>query len=96
MVSRSGLRLRVRDDLLVLDFDPDLVIYDEASGECHVLMGGAVVVWTELEASTTGVEIEVLVARLRDRVGVAPEEISRQILETVESMRDLGLLAESA
>lgn len=84
----------MRDDLLVLEFDPDLVVYDEAAGECHVLMGGAVVVWVELEAAEAGLSIGELVERICDRIGVERAEIAESVEETVESLRSLGLLVE--
>lgn len=93
-MSPTEPRWRVRDDLLVLEFEPDLVIYDEANGECHVLMGGAVAVWVELEASPDGVGAEDLVERVCQLVGVAPDEISNEVAETLGSLESLGLLTE--
>lgn len=84
--------MRMREDLLVIEFDPDLVIYDEAEGECHVLMGGAVVVWAELEAAGDALSIDELVERICDGIGAERAEIDESVGETVESLRRLGLL----
>jgi len=79
---------RIRSDLAVVELDGDLVVYDPAEPACHVLSGGAVVVWAELdEHGPDGV-----VERVCQRVGGAADEIGDQIRDVLADFARLGLL----
>lgn len=79
-------------DLAVIEFDGDLVIYDEGRAECHVLTGGAVVVWAELESGGTYRIVE----RVAARTGTGVEDIGAAVNEVVTRLGEMGLLQRGA
>lgn len=77
-----------RDDLAVVEFDGDLVVYDAVAGSTHVLTGGAAVVWAELElGGPSGVA-----ARVAERVGRPTDEVAPHVIEALGRFDALGLL----
>ena len=84
----SGVGLRA--DLAVVELDGDLVVYDPVEPACHVLSGGAVVVWAELDDEGT----EGLVERICRRVGADVNQLSDEIWGVVADFSRLGLLEQ--
>ena len=84
--SNSGARLR--SDLAVVELDGDLVVYDPVEPACHVLSGGAVIVWAELDGNGS----EGLVERICRRVGADLEQIGDEIRGVLTDFARLGLL----
>ncbi len=81
---------QLRKDLAAVEIDGDLVVYDPREPACHVLSGGAVLVWLDLEGSTT----EGLVERVQRRIGPSAADIEQEILEVVKDFDGLGFLTE--
>jgi hypothetical protein len=80
--------LRLRADVLYELVDGDLVVFDPVPPACHVLGGGAVIVWDELLGDTTAG----LVERIATRVGLAVSELYGQVAEVVAELQALDLL----
>jgi hypothetical protein len=78
----------IRTDLAVVELDGDLAVFDPITTICHVLSGGAVLVWAELDAGLAG-----LVQRVAERVGESTETIEADITEVIRQLNALGLLA---
>ena len=83
-----GDDVRLRDDLAVVELDGDLVVYDPVEPACHVLSGGAVLVWAELEGGAGGI-----VERICERVGADIGDIGDEIIAVMADFARLGLLA---
>jgi hypothetical protein len=82
----------LRDDLAVVEIDGDLVVYDPVQLESHVLSGGAVIVWVELDGQT----VDGLTERVAARVGLAVDEIAGEVAGVLTQFQALGLLSGSA
>jgi hypothetical protein len=82
----------LRDDLAVVEIDGDLVVYDPVHLESHVLSGGAVIVWVELD----GQSVDGLTERVAARVGLAVDDIADEVESVVARFQALGLLSSSA
>ena len=80
--------VRPRADLAVVELDGDLVVYDPAAPACHVLSGGAVVVWAELNDRGPGSVVE----GVCQRVSGVPHEIGDQITGVIADLARLNLL----
>lgn len=82
----------LRDDLAVVEIDGDLVVYDPVQLESHVLSGGAVIVWLELD----GQSVDGLTERVAARLGLAMDEIADDVTGVLTQFQALGLLSGSA
>ena len=83
---------RLRDDLTVAEIDGDLVVFDPVGMESHVLAGGAVVVWAELEQQTAGGVVE----RVARRTNRDINAISSEVDAVLAQFEELGLLTAAA
>lgn len=81
---------RPRPDLAIEIVDGDVCIYDPVSTTCHVLSGGAVLVWDELAAGG----LDDIGQRVADRAGVDPAEIADDVASVVDQLDSLGLLTD--
>lgn len=88
----AGADVTLRPDLAVVEVDGDLVVYDPASAGTHVLSGGAVVVWVELDGAST----EGLAERVAERVGLQVDDVREQVDDVVRQFGELGLLSGAA
>lgn len=77
---------RLRPDLAAVVIDGDIVVYDSARGESHVLAGGAVAVWMALEDGGVAGVVE----RVAAAVGLEPAALAGEIDSVLQSFRDLG------
>lgn len=91
-VDETSSDVRLRADLAVVELDGDLVVYDPVEPACHVLSGGAVLVWAELDGEGT----DGLVERICRRVGADVDQISDEIRGVVADFARLGLLEQVA
>lgn len=79
---------RLRDDLAAVEVDGDIVVYDPAAPACHVLSGGAVLVWMCLDGfSTDGV-----IDRVLQHTGDDDAGLPEQIMAVVDEFEGLDLL----
>jgi septum formation inhibitor MinC len=81
----------LRDDLAVVEIDGDLVVYDPVHLESHVLSGGAVIVWVELDGQT----VDGLTERVAARVGLAVDDLAAEVESVVAQFSALRLLSSS-
>lgn len=88
--STSGPARRLRDDLAAVEVDGDLVVYDAETPACHVLAGGAVLVWLALEGATT----EGLAERVIQSLETADDDVVDQVSRLVGQFDQLGLLTD--
>ena len=80
--------LRIRSDLAAVEIDGEVVVYEPTEPTCHILSGGAAIVWIELESSNT----DHIVDRVCERVGLRPDEIEVEVLGVIDNLNELELL----
>jgi hypothetical protein len=77
---------QLRPDLAAVVIEGDIVVYDAARGESHVLAGGAVAVWMALEDGGVAGVVE----RVAAAVGLEPAALADEIDSVLQSFRELG------
>lgn len=92
MTSPTGNDRRVRHDLVVAEMDGDLVVFDHVAMSCHVLSGGAALVWRALERG----HLPTLIAQVAEDVSDLVSPTPDQIEALLDELSELGLLAGPA
>ena len=77
---------QLRSDLAAVVIDGDIVVYDAARSESHVLAGGAVAVWMALEDGGVAGVVE----RVAAAVGLEPAALADEIHSVLQSFGQLG------
>jgi PqqD family protein of HPr-rel-A system len=79
----------VRNDLTMVELDGEAVIYDEESGELHILNPTATIVMSFCDGSVT---IREMSAEISRAFGVQTEEVESEVRALLRQFRKAGLL----
>ncbi len=86
-----ALRPKTRDDLAVVELDGEAVIYDERSGDLHLLNRTATIVFHLCDGTGTAREFA---SDIAEAFGVHTDEVDRQVRSLLRGFRKAGLLED--
>jgi hypothetical protein len=95
--AREGLQdsyaPRRRGDVLEIDFDDGLILYDRDANLVHHLNPSAALVWRMCEGTSSVGE---LVQGIVEVVGSSPHEVNAQVTDLLRELDELGLTEDAS